>query len=388
MTRRNTLVLASCLCLSAACGMAQTLASNSPLLIAAANSYRANLEAFEDLTCRYTVTWGFAKSLDDALAGRLEPNAATATAVFYKSGKTIRFRIEEDAASKAALDKPPRPEKMAEAPGLRGGPLVPFMTRDYLLNGTHALLHDPRGHYANLYDGGTEKGKEVDSRFLLTPLLVNTKYDFGLLADQVVRSEIRSSTDTSAGSGVRTTFHFTKDPVVTFTIDLTRGSLPVRVEMMYENGAAGASYTVVPQIRACSNGRWFPERVVTFLKQTPTQSPCLVNDFRVVELDVDRRPSKGDLAIHLPAGTIVNQSDDPRKFFKTRRPERVGPDDLARIQQLTEEVPKNPRTDTTIVLPRRYAWVWYVVPGVVGLLVLAYLGRRRMAARRQSHAPS
>src|SRR5581483_5498197 len=100
---------------------------SAQLLAAAANGYRANLEAFEYATCRYTVTWGFAKSLDDALDGRLEPNSRTATVVFYKDGRIIRFRIEEDAATKATLDKPVPPEKMDTIGGLKSGPMVPFM---------------------------------------------------------------------------------------------------------------------------------------------------------------------------------------------------------------------------------------------------------------------
>jgi hypothetical protein len=144
---------------------------------------------------------------------------------------------------------------------------------------------------------------------------------------------------------------------------------------------------VVPQIIACSKGRWFPERVVTFMKQSPTQSPCLIKDFRVVELDVDRRPPRDALTIDLPAGTSVCQLDDSRKFFRTRRPERVGPEDLARIAHLTEEVPRNPQTDTTIVLPRSYTWVWYAVAAAIGLPIAAYYGRRYLTSRRGHAAP-
>jgi hypothetical protein len=123
------------------------------------------------------------------------------------------------------------------------------------------------------------------------------------------------------------------------------------------------------------------------MKQFPSQSPCHVKDFKVVELDVDNRPPRDALTIDLPAGTTICQFDDSRNSFKTRRPERVGPDDLARIEQLTEEVPNKPQTDTTIVQPRRYAWVWYAIVGGIVLLGAAYLGRRYLTARRK-HAPA
>lgn len=384
---RWTSLLLSYVAVAVPWAIAQPRNDSDQILAVAANGYRANLESFEIVTCRYTVTWGFAKSLDDALAGRLEPGARTATAVFYRDGQSLRFRIEEDAATKAALDKPHNPEKMSEIPGLRGGPLVPFMTADYLLNESHGFHFNPRHHAGTMYDQGTEKGKQVDPYFLMANLQVNSKYDFGLLADQAARGEIRyTPVATSSEGHFRATFHFATDPTVSFTIDLTRGSLPTRIEKLYANGADGASYVVVPQIRACSKGRWFPERIVTFAKQTPTQSPCLVKDFKVIELDVDNRPPKDALTIDLPAGTVINQFADSRKYFKTRQPEKIGPDDLARIQHLTETVPQEPLTDTTIVLPRSYRWLWYVVGGIA-LLVLAFFGRRYMSSRRQ-HAPA
>lgn len=162
MSRFMITFLASCWCIGTPRIMAQTAPTDSAQLLAvAANGYRANLESFEYMTCKYTVTWGFSKTLDDALAGRMEPGSQMAKAVFYKNGRIIRFRIEEDAASKATLDKPLNPEKMAEFPGLKTGPFVPFKTTDYLLNESHGLLFDPRGRTANIYDADTEKWKTV-----------------------------------------------------------------------------------------------------------------------------------------------------------------------------------------------------------------------------------
>ncbi len=377
------LLVSSWWIVAAPCGLAQQTASDSAQLLAvAANSYRANLEALEYVTCRYTITWGFAKSLDDALAGQLEPGSHQATCVFFKDGRTLRFRLEEDAATKATLDKPPKPEKSAISPGMMTGPIVPFMTTDCLLNGTHGLLFDPRGHSANIYDNESPKGKHVDPNFLLTLLQVNTHYDFGLLADQAARGEIRFSLEEPKADGrLKTSFRFPEDPLFAFTVDLTRGSLPTRIELISETGLKSVSTTVVPQIRTCSKGRWFPERIVTFLKQTPTQSPCLVKDFKVTELDVDHRPPKDSFSIDLPAGTVISQFGEPQNYFKTRRVERTGPDDLGQIQQLTEKVPQVPQTDTAIVVPRSYTWVWYAIAGGIGLLGLLFVLRRYRVRR-------
>lgn len=361
---------------------------SAQLLAVAANGYRANLEAFEYLTCRYTVTWGFAKSLDDAVAGRLEPNPRIAPVVYYKNGPTIRYRIEEDAATKATLDKPLRPEQQTEFAGLKSGPIVPFTTTDYVLSERHGLLYDPRGHTANIYDGGTKKWKSVDGDYLLSMLLVNTEYDFGLLADRAARGEIRTTPEPAGEGGIKTTFRLTQDPIATFAVDSARGFLPTRIEKTYKKGQdrEGTSYVVVPRIRSCSKGRWFPEKVVTYMKQFPTQSPCLTRVFTVTELDADHRPPKEAFTLDLPAGTVILQFDNSFKNFRTKQPETIGPDDLDRIHQLTEEVPRVPQTDTAIVVPRRYTWAWYAAGGS-GLLLAGYLGRRYFSARR-GHAPT
>ena len=227
----------------------------------------------------------------------------------------------------------------------------------------------------------------VDGYFLLSMLQVNTKYDFGLLADQAARGEIRSKPEPARSEGeFKTTFHFSQDPTVTFTVDLTRGFLPTRMERKYKQGADGTSYVVAPQIRDCSKGRWFPERIVTFMKQFPTQSPCLIKDFKVTELDVDNRPPKEAFTLDLPAGTKILQFDDSFKWFATRQAEKIVPDDLTRIHNLTEKVPLVPQNDTTIVLPRNYTWVWYAV--ACGTLVVGYIGWRRVITRRRQNVPT
>jgi hypothetical protein len=386
-------LLIVCWCSATQTGLTQPKDPDAAqLLSVAANGYRANLQSFEYVTCRYTITQGFAKSLDDALSGRTKPGLRTANAVFYKDGRNIRFRLEEDAATTAILDKPTKPEDITETiPGLKSGQIVPFMTTDYLLNENLGLLFVPRGITANIYDAGSDKGKKVDEDFLFTQLKANTPYDYSLLVDRVAREEIKADVGEPMTNGeFRTVFHLAKDPTVFFTVDLKRGSLPTHIELVYETSLGkNVSDIVVPQIRSCSKGRWFPERIVTFMKQFPTQSPCFFKEFKVVELDVDHRPSKDAFTLDLPAGTSILQFDDIGKSFKTRKRERIGPDDLGRIQELTEKVPEVPQTDTAIVPPpRSWTWVWYALVGGATAVLGLFAVRRRHAAKREQHVPS
>jgi hypothetical protein len=382
--------LISCSCLATQNGYAQKDPDGAQLLSVAANGYRANLESFEYITCRYSITQGFAKSLEDGLAGRVEPGARISTVVFYKNGRTIRFHLEEDAETKTTLDKPGQPSENV-IPGLKTGPIVPWTTTDYLLNENHGLIFDPRDRNANIYDAGTDKAKQVDSDYLLTQIHANTKFDYALLADLAARGEITAEVGKPMTNGeLKSTFHLLgKNPKVEFIVDLNRGALPTRIEMVSGTRLGDCvSLVVVPQIRACSKERWFPERIVAFLRQFPTQSPCLFKEFKVTELDVDHRPSKDAFTLDIPAGSTILQGGHPDKSFKTRKQERIGPDDLDRIKELTEKVPEVPGTDTTIVAPSpSYTWLWYVLAGVVAVFGFFVL-KKRVIAKREQHVPS
>lgn len=353
-------------------------------LVAVANGYRANLESFEFISCRYTITWGYTTSLDQAIAGQLQTAGRVAKVEFYKDRSAFRFRLEEDAATKKELDAPVgKGEKLG---GLTTGPLVPFMTGDFVRNDERSLLHIERDRTANIYTGGNHKTHAIGIDFILAPLGDGEPDDFGLLIDRAARGEVRFTAGAVTGGEHTVTFHPKSDTTVSYTIDLARGFLPKRVEHTYENGQA-VSQAVVTQVRKCSRDRWFPERVVLFSQPVVGQRGRVM-DFKVTALDVDNRPSKDDLRVSIPAGTNIRRFEESGKSFRTRQPERVSSDDLDRIYQLTEKVPEEPLTDTAIAIPPSRAWIWYAGGGcVLALLVATYFGRRYLARRGSNATP-
>ncbi len=372
--------LSVAICLFAAPALARQSDSDR-LLQVEANAYRANFESFEFVTCRYTITSGFADSLDDAIAKRLKPDSSKATAAYFKDGNVSKFQIEEDAKTKALLDNPPTPGKLTKLGGMNAGPIVPFMTKSCLINQYDGLAYNPRVRSANVYDGQGTRAKSIDAGFILAPLEVNCTYDFAGLVDQTIRKEIKCQAGPGKDNQLQSTFTLARDPVVTYTTHSRRGSVPTRIEMRYAEGVDGVLVVVVPDIIPCTNRRWFPKRIVTFVKENPAQTPCLVHDYQVIDFDADKRPPREALTIELPAGTVVCQLTDPQKLFATRQLERVGADDLARIRQLTEGVPKTPLMDTAIVLPPDRSWLWYLLAGIVAALAVGYSGRRYLRAR-------
>lgn len=354
-------------------------------LVALANGYRANLESFEFMTCRYTYTSGRATSLDRAVAGQLEPGDRVAQVVFYKDRSTLRFRLDEDAVTKKELAAPPGKGSGTLA-GLKVGPLIPFETSDFVRNDDRSFLYAERHRTGNIYTGGEHKTIAIGPYFILTPLGDGTEEDFGHLVDRAARGAVPFTAGAVTGGERTITFRPKSDAALSYTIDLARGFLPRRFEQSWSKGGGG-TVAVVPQVRKCSRDRWFPERVVVF-SQHAAGKPGSVQDFKVTELDVDNRPSKDDLTVSLPAGTNVLQYGNSLKSFKTRRPERVSSDDLDRMYELTEKVPEEPLTDTAIVVPPSRAWIWYAAGGgVLAALAAAYFGRRYFTRRGSNATP-
>lgn len=342
--------------------------------MAAANAYKSNLESFKCITCRYTVTWGFATSINAVTEGRVT-NSRVAKAAIYKSGRSLRFRIDEDAETKAELDAPLASGDRTEFNGMRVGKLVPFMTSDRVQDDRHYFSFAPRNVAANITE--MTPGKASVPYMVLDPLHVYSDEEFTALVARVTRGEIKAKITGQRATLLAASFEVSPTFQVDYTLDLARGALPVQIDLIFSQGAKGTSRVVVPQIRECSRGRYFPERIITFLQQPTAKSANIFNDYNITELDVDNCPSPDLLKIDLPAGTVVCQGTDSTKFFKTRQHEQVGTDSLDKIMALTVAAPPGSGEDTAIVPPRRTPWWWYAL-GLLAVVALGVFVRRRM----------
>src|SRR4051812_26770304 len=76
----------------------------------------ANLDSFERVTCRYVVTSGVAKNMEDAIAGRFVlEKSEVGKALWLKRGRDSIVRFEEDPRTTKRLDDP-KP-KLTPMPG-------------------------------------------------------------------------------------------------------------------------------------------------------------------------------------------------------------------------------------------------------------------------------
>lgn len=342
---------------------------------AVSNAYRANLEAFACLSCRYTVTRGFAASVDDALAGRLAPNARTATATLFKRGAEVLYRLNDDEDKKTKAGAKSKTGDYMSINGMKVGMTPASMTSDELQSRGHRLSFVPGNRVVNVSE--RERDRSPGLLYILDPLNINTAKDFGALADRAMTGEIRADVSRPSPNRVLAAFGLPKNVRFQYTLDMAQGALPVRIDGLFDKGNDGVLTVVVSKVRVCSKGRFFPERITMVLKQSPTFSHAIVHEYVVTELDVDNCPPADALKLDLPAGTSVVNGTDSRKFFKTSRPEAVTPDQLAQILEMTEKAPDTPQMDTAIPPPPRTPWWWYAI-AVVAAVALAVYGLRRV----------
>ena len=361
----------------------QTNVNDNDVLLAMANYYRNNFESIKNMTCKYSVTWGFAKTLDEAVVGKIS-NPRIASVLLFKNGDTMKYIITEDAVTKGILDKPTVPKADSMIPGVKSGPLLPFVSSEELNNRKMGLIFSSRNKQVNIYDTSEIKKNQLKPDYILNPIFVDLEYDFATLSRMAIDQEISSNIIKPFKDQIASlSFRSAKDPTLTFEIDLSQGSIPIKIERKYESSKSFA-VSQVTRIRELPNKRWFPERTVTFLKQTPDQTPCLTKIYEVQELIVDIPPAPEDMMITIPAGTNVCQFSNSLKYFKAKQQERIGPDDLVRIKQLTEEVPKIPQVDTVIVQPASRLWPWYLLGTAIILILSGFIWRRVNVSRNTS----
>jgi hypothetical protein len=342
-------------------------------------AFQANLDSFDRLTCEYTLTYGGVKSVEDAIAGQFLAGSQVGKGKWMKRGQYSIIRFEEDPATTKALDAP-KLEPYPGRPGVLIGPGYPFETKRFLSNGKDELDHTPRRLLANLTD---DKNSLSFSDYPFSALWYgDTEAPLDVLIRQAARGEVPCEAKWVLVEGrkcLEVLFVPTTGVRKTITLDAERGFLPVRIRWERPNQPPFMRLDIT-QVRACPNGRWFPERIL-FFESGAAGKPNPIYECKVLSLDVETLPSKDEFALELPAGTMIRNPFEKGQQFKTRRPERIHADDLGHVFKMTEEVPKTPLMDTAIEPPKRNRWVWWAVGGgaaavlILGALLIRHRGR-------------
>lgn len=352
---------------------------------AAIVAYAANVSAFPHYKCRYRITKGHAKSVEDALKGNW------INAGWYD----CRLILDDQKELFEGFAPPPDPNQAREVAGKKGGSLVPSPgpANRYLSDGKRDMNYEPLLKTVNLFSidkirRGPGSHTPFDMFFVgwhnrAGPdvlLKQAAEYDFSVVGFEEVlgRPVITVRFDQRKQAEAPKRFEAISK---TFAFDRGRGHLPIRMQLFVRSNL----YTTVfvTQVRECTNKRWFPERTVEISKDGDVYA---VREMLLLELDADQRPKHEEFSFTIPAGTsVVEFGGDMKKFFRLKQDEKITVDDIPTLFKMLERAKANPLMNTALSEHRPSGWDRWVL-GAVGLTVTLggalVLVRRRMGARR------
>jgi hypothetical protein len=342
---------------------------------AAIIGYSANVDSFPFYRCRYRITQAEAKSIGDALQGKII-NARSYDNLLTVNRPRVRY---QGFAPKPDFSKPerlPGGEVRVLAFGHSGG---------YLSNGKNELAYEPGLQTLHVSSDDMEpidltpfgpghplRGKQRPDAMLRDGKRYVPKWlgheDFDGRA--VITVSFDDMEEQQLG---RTSFSFAFDP--------TRGHSLVR-RIRYLNGSE-TEHAVLTHIRECANGRWFPERCVYAALPTRPGDNVYLLEVRVLELECDNPPKDEEFTVRIPAGTAVAAPRfvESRFFFRLKQDEEIGLNDLSKLLEMVQRVRDQPRMDTAIPRTNPYKWYGVAGGGVVAIGGLGFLVYRRWRSR-------
>lgn len=339
---------------------------------AAVVTYCANRDSFSQFVCTYRITRAEANSLDDALAGK------------WTNARSCDYRIVQDRNKTLHKSFGPGAPKLTESQReqLRKGNTIrvdaTFDDNGYISDGSRGLNFAPVLQTASLYPEFAPYGGVPTTPFR------SLRFDFPS-SNPEKYSLIKSQVGQQSGVPVAVLrYASVKQPEYQrqFALDPARGYLPIEVATDIPNfPSQPAVRTFLRSAMECTAGRWFPERVTEVTVPQKPGNRYQVQEIAVLELNADVKPTSDDLAITIPAGTMINHQLADGKYFRLKQNEKVSPDQLPRLFQMLDEVKPNVLMDTAI--PRGNPWGWWAWAGLAfGVLLaigglLMYFRRRR-----------
>jgi hypothetical protein len=362
--------------------------------------YLSNREAFSFLTCHFKVREGFAKTVDEALAGNLE-DMVEAEGKWVVDGQKLLFdRQCEDEVVRDALQNG---EKITisrpDAKRKRFAVQLPCDPLGFLTDGTIDLRYGAAIGNANISDTAVQP----------LPKVRTTPFTMGIMGEREEYSPGRVMTGDGKGGYAHAWIDGSEqtgdgeviivgmgwEPKETgkirrrMFIDPNRGCLATRIFTYFKDQnveGQGARVTALffTDFLQCSNNRWFPARGV-LVRDPDSDRPRLpVKIIEVSSVDADERPADADFSIAMPSGTGIADPTDLRSGFKLKVDRPIGLADLRPLLDETHRVlDERMRPVPSAVEPAdSTTTLWWVVAGHVLVLVvfaLVYWTRRRAA---------
>jgi hypothetical protein len=355
----------------------------------AGEGFISNLEAFEYFTCRWEVLEGKADSLAQAAAGGLR-DVVRRDGTWIVDGTNAFFEMKCDKAviRRALTDPKNKRDDLV---------FVPCSNNAYLTDGNYHLWHAPGAQTAHIVPPTGPRKPRVE----LTPLdlgliAMNPGPNLGEMLRQCAKGKLQGRFEgVEAIEGIPTlSFALAQngDYRQRYWLDPDRGFLPIRISFYRPGNATRTAEARVLEILRCSKGRWFPKHAVVAMN--PDSPPAAsYRVFKVLELELEKRPNAESFSLELPGGTQVNDAKTIGAYVNIANLRVVG---LKELKSLHDEVQRSAnRGQETIApepRPRDYATVKIVsvaaVPVVLlGVLAFMFRLRAKSATRYDKNVP-
>lgn len=354
---------------------------------AAIAAWAATRASFPHIKCRFTYTDGAARTEADALAGQWIAKSQPREMIWIVDGRRI---LHKELAATPKSEAVEKAVKSALAKAKSGGSRLadvslPPTSQSYMSDGDYQFKYLPFMSVANVFTPELP-GLGADT----------TPFSYNAMGQEENSSPpaLLAATDSGRGyfkpegrrviDGVPVVSmawgHRGKVPNCRYHFDTQRGHLPLQIESIDNRDGRLIARIFLTSVRECSRGRLFPERIVDVEYPTKPSAPCSVSEIKVLELDVDNRPSPDDFVVLVAAGTQVHNPVDMKSHFYTKQDERISIDDLPKLAEKCKNAKSTPRMDTAIQAPpAKRGWLLWVGGAALGVLLLwaGYLIRNR-----------
>lgn len=274
-----------------------------------ADAYATNRESFSFFTCRFTMTRAKAKSIEDALKGNLT-DRMPAKGLWVVDGPNVRYELKSDEKLLDELEK----KAVLHQQGNAMIKTIPAggESQDYISDGIYSLYLDPRFKCANIYPPKVRSPGFRYTPFGMAVMGFHEELNPAALLRRCVKGELQGRYDgkeTINGTEVAVLRVGWPGKLLAsrFSLDPKRGYLPVQCSEIAPDSDRRMDEAYMTEIKQCSRNRWFPTRTVT-IWEPDRKPPFTVNEIKVHDLDVDRRPNADLFRVLVPGGT---QLSDP-----------------------------------------------------------------------------
>jgi len=329
-------------------------------------AYQKNRESFPHLKCHFVLSCGYSKGIEESLLHGPTRGTVSVNGVWIVDGEKERYELNQDKAQESQrfgvtqLDQKNVRKIGPDTYMIMGPTIVPskFLRHKGValcinFDSLEGVISSPKVAAPPEVKTPFDMAGSFGSTGKLTPGYIiknwlgrkkgyTFSYEGAALVDgrRLVRMEVSGVANKESKRPLPLRF--------TFLLDHERGMLPIQMWTSLGDRVYEKAFTT--DVLKCSNGRWFPSRIVrmSFLGPDP-DVPSFTWELKVDQLDVDHTPSDEEFSISLPKSTGIHNGN-PKSLIRLQKSNAIGLDDLPKLADKTarQAVKKmNPTTKGT-----------------------------------------